>query len=165
MFVIIFAAALATQGANPTYVSPEQWTEYKDETQGFSLCYPAQQLSPAQAARKSEGLQFASKDGAKLRFWSREDNRDKLLSNANKDLDDEVKSKGGKFILNRRGGSIIAPWDYTEIALNGQTDFNLMRRWGARVLYMRLSVPSRLADSYGPIAHRLVSCFKPILPD
>jgi hypothetical protein len=164
MFVIIFAAAFAAQEANPTPAPLEQWTEIKDETEGFSLCYPSEKLSPAQSERKSDGLQFVSKDGAKLKFWSREDNRDKLLSNANKDLDDEVKRKGGKFTFNSRGGSIIAPWDYTEIALNGRTDFNLMRRWGTRVLYMRLSVPSRLVDTYGPIADRLVRCFKPTLP-
>lgn len=164
MFVIIFAAALAAQEANPAPIPSEQWTEYKDETRGFLLCYPAGQLSAEQSTKKSDGLHFISNDGIQLKFWSREDNRDKLLFNASKDLNDEVEKEHGSFIFNSRGGSIFAPWDYAEMVFGGRTHYQLMRRSRMRVLYMRLSVPKSLGEAYRSVADRLANCFKPISP-
>ncbi len=163
MFVIVFALALAGQAAPPPAPS-EQWTEYKDDAEGFSVCYPAGRLSSVPSKQKPDGLQFASNDGAKLKFWSREDNRDKLLSYANKDLTNEVENADGRFVFNSKGGSIFAPWDYAEIVFGGRTHYNLLQRSRTRVFYMRLSVPDRLTEEYRPIVDRLVKCFRPILP-
>ena len=129
-----------------------QWSTYANARFGYSICYPAAQLTAEPEADNGDGRVFNGADGSSLRVYGSNNARGQTLAKAYAEERARHKSisyqriKGNWYVLSGRDGDEL--FYIRSLLANGQFKT------------FELRYPAAKAATWNPLAARISGCFK-----
>ncbi len=149
------AAVAALLAVGPRLAAAEPWNTYANARFGYDICYPANLLTPQEAADNGNGRQFTSSVGATLRVWGNYNVNGDTLATLTDEMVRDLTGSSGTVSYRRVASSFS-----TVSGQAGGNVFYAVRRMDKdAVNSFILTYPIDKKGLFDPVAAKLAKCF------